>query len=869
MENPNPFSTLEVTDQEHFIGRQREISVIERVLSEGKAAPHPLRNLVITGSKGTGKSSLLNRLQLIAEQDHYLCITRSIAKYKLAPAPLVDYLQDSFQVLLDYAISQRLLDDDPAANLYRKAMRRLTLTEAEMLTLSNGRLIFPSWYYSHSSNGGQAANPVTPWCSDVTLLLDGAEASQHMSGCVFGLDNIDEFESADLRLLIDAIQAIYEHFHRARVMFAVAGAENLVRTIQQFHRGDLFFEMALRPWTDDEIAEYVRRPALHARKVRIPDERLTELQVISEGNPRILAHLCSRIYAAYLAGEHSAFEASDDIIEHVIEDLGGIGDRKFIDLIRYLRKSELEDLAKIAPYNTWTVGQVARFSAFQMLMNGVQSDLIDQERRLQSIRDAFVQRGVLKNESRIVVNGTNLERAYLRFRAKRYNIPWLPAMQERESSYSVAVEQAVQAVLISASRRLFFPIHKWARWQMGETGLPEGLSSQLEKWVRELSEGTVQPSIDYRHQLRLMEDTSGHYVFALNDLDSPLLDLVSTLPTVQVSLLGIRFRVTEQDPYIIQLYRAPNDSQESVNSIVQEISSTISLLDLKNFESAIASYELRRLEDVIDGAYRNSNADLSTECLFACIALGRQTFARKELEDSIRWFTVGASLSTELVPTTELAHAHNGLAFVSIAKQDWRLARDQFEIALKTYSRDSALANRAMTIYDIAYVEAEEKNYGASIGRSQEALRDPNSDEECGFLWVKLCTVNGLELRGWDAELARRPIIKAAVYCTMAAVYDEIGDRESCERALQSAKEASPQHYTVLRAWGRYLMRIEKPQEAARYFEQAIAAYEGLRKQLSRTGQEPGIATLTAIQDELDFSRNMARMTGEAADGSS
>ena len=72
---PNPYFTLTSKLQTHqFIGREDETSKLKYIL-EDYAKTTNLRNLIITGDKSIGKSTLLNRYKQIF-QDHSFVVSQ-------------------------------------------------------------------------------------------------------------------------------------------------------------------------------------------------------------------------------------------------------------------------------------------------------------------------------------------------------------------------------------------------------------------------------------------------------------------------------------------------------------------------------------------------------------------------------------------------------------------------------------------------------------------------------------------------------------------------------------------------------------------------------------------------------------------------
>lgn len=861
----NPFESGPVQNPRHFIGRREACESAKRILQDGKRSPHRMRNILISGQEGTGKSSLMRYITWLAEKEKYYVFSGIAREFKNAPSPIISYLHFFMHQLLKKAQLDNLFDKTPNFALYLAALQRLPLSGDQLLGLH--LLDFPSWYYGYTQTPNAGSVPLPPWSHDLRIILETAEKKRGIPGCVFALDDVEALNDGDTRIFLDAVRSTFDALEECRVMFILTGDANLRRLVQQ-QRGMSanFLDAQTRPWSFEEVSAYVRRPELEAQKLRATDERIRELLDITEGSPTALAFLCYCIFEACLAHNQESFEPSEAVIEQVCDYIEGVSDLDVIERIKRLTRRDLIDLAQLAPFDKWTIEEIARFRDFNAHPSNDPSDLVAQEQHLQSIRDLYVQQGLFKNDIRVSVAGSSLERAYLRFRARGMDVNWAEQFRGRIPWYEEWAEQAVEAQIVKISGSLNFPLRKWIMWHIPAQEGPESLEQKIKDWLQGIKEG-IAPSttVDERLQFRLVEEAPGKFIYKLDRVESPLLELDSPQQQVAVDFIGLQFALDNGTETIIQLYQMPSNSPASITPILAALTPTTSLLGLRLLEHWSGHFELPHLEEVIELARSKANMPLISECIYTCVSLGRRYFERGEVDAARKWFSIAATTPEEHIRPNLVATARNGYGFVSIGFKQWDLARNELSEALKRYSHDNMIANRAMTTYDIAYIDVMQERSFDAERRCREALEDPNSDARCAFLWVKLCDIDNLPpMEYWDADLARRPVIAAATYCTLAAMYAHRKKWRDAEQALAKADELDGDHYMVLRAWGRYYLRRGRPTEALEMFERARVAYADFIEKLGleSLGEVPGgqpIPVSPAIYDELEFTRELEK----------
>lgn len=855
-QNLNPYETNPVGRSAHFIGRRRESAVTEKMLREGvQQGTNRLRYMLITGEEGTGKTSLLLHMGRLAAEKDYIFIYANARMFRTVEHPMVSYLAFYLTELMRH-VQQRIQSDIPNFSVYLAALQGLPLDQAQLLSLTT--LQFPSHYYGYIRNANVGVSHVTPWYQDVQRILDLAGDRANVHGCIFALDDTDTLRSTDVSALLDLIQAVYESPTERRVAFAIAGDPSLRTQVQQ-QRGaaPIFHDFQLQPWSLDEAAEYVRRPELQDLGIRVTDGRIRELLEDTEGSPSLLANLCSRIYEACLTSDNKSFEANETILEQVCEDIGAVSDQNAIQQIGNLSRHDLHELGELMPYSGWTIEQIARYHAIKARAGGQKPDIMGKQQQLRLLRDSYVRQGILKPDSQITVAGTGLERAFTRLRARKAGVAWDVGYLPR---YSEWIEGAVRSYLVAVSERANFPFRPWASWRVPAKSSPTPLGVRITEWVRGFADGTYQPSSDSGGQLRLVEDDQGRLAFKLVARETPLMDLTSTQLQIGVDLFGLQFSIggggegTAGDK-IIEVYKLPSNSVTGITPILTAFDDIAALVDLQSTEHWTGRFELPNLREVVVAATRAENKPLLLECLYTCIRLGRVTFSRGELQAALEWRRLAASMPSDLVPTDELANAHNALAFVSLALRDWEFAKREFRIALDMYSSDVTRSNRAMTSYDIAYAEAKQGMSDQAIATCEASLKLSNNDTRCTSLFVKLVDIDDLPLdHYWDGELSREPNVSASIYCTLGAVHAQRRKWPAAEEALGEARKLDGRHYMVLRAWGHYYLKRGRFEDAERAFLEARDSYQAL---VNISGQPT--PAMPAILDEIAFAHDRVR----------
>lgn len=857
----NPFDTGPVEDAERFFGRASERAFIDHIVDAGRHPPHSLRNVLVIGDPGTGKTSMLHYATGSGRGQGYYVVTAKADDFTTEIRPLYSYLHFTIVELLSLAQRDDLFAQIPGFyNTYAGALQSLPgIDPAQLIRI--GTLRFPAWYYGYanrlqSTAGG--ASPLPAWRNDIKAILEEADNRRKVPGCIFLLDDVDGWTKSEVEGLIDAIRGVADELHGCRAMFVVAGGQPVRRTSGQ-HGGVFAKVIEVRPWNRSEVQGYLRRPEVEALGHVVTDERADEFITISGGSPRTLAVLAAQVYESCANGRQRVFAPTPQSIEETWHIIDPSGQPAAMDLATTLKPVELVMLADIAPFVGWTIEEIARYHTFVGdAESGVMDSRGDFERRKQELRrtrDSYVRSGLLLDAPTIEMSGGPLVSHYLRYKARSYGVAWAEQYPQGVPTYGEWVHEALER---QTSKLATFPVRHVMSWIAHTPASTDSLEDQVAAWARQIWDGTALLTT-VEHATRVVEQPTGDRLYTLAAAPHSLDFLASPNQTVKVNMLAIQYAIKGHGHATAQLYQvigaAPTHMDDAMTALLEALKPTTAMLDVEMRDHWYGSVDLPGLEQLVHIAEQMRNDALIRQCLADVLALGRSSFWKGRIDESRQWFKLAAGMSETLIPSAELAIAHNNYGFVSMAFKEWDLAKLELLRALESYSSDTTTSNRAQTLQDLAFVELQRRDLDSAEHFCQDALAAPNCRIRTGFLWVKLCDVPSLKSQTedyWDAELARRPRIDAATYCTLAAIRAMREDWGEAERWLEQAQSVDGQHYMVLRAVGRFYLARDHRTDALELFRKAREAYIELMEQLyAQEGQTARESR--AILDEIEL----------------
>lgn len=286
----NPFLPDSIADPSMMAGRASELDIVKQSLFQTKHGNPP--NLLITGEHGTGKSSLMNYICLMArgeiyadgEDFNFLAVSVSLSKARYR-----------FDILNQILCGLRsALNSDTALN--RRAERAWTL-------LSRPGAQHPA---SDASALESAANSAF---DDLVSVLCEIEREGKYDGVAILMDEADcPPSSANLGALMKSITERLMMRGCNKVHFALAGLPPVVENLRESHMSSLriFTFLNLEPLAENEQSEAVSRGINLAnrqnpQKTSICDDAIGRLGELSEGYPHFFQQ-----YA------HSSFDSDVD-----------------------------------------------------------------------------------------------------------------------------------------------------------------------------------------------------------------------------------------------------------------------------------------------------------------------------------------------------------------------------------------------------------------------------------------------------------------------------------------------------------------------------------------------------------------------------
>lgn len=330
MPKVNPFAPNSPVHAGMFVGRVAELKRIEAALAQTRAG-NP-SNIMITGERGIGKSSLLNYVKDVAA-GRLDCFDGTLYSFLVVDTDIDENTtQLGLVQKIELAVSQVLGKTEKARTFLRNTWEFLQRVEAGSVKLkaaeqhASDELLLEQFSYT---------------LADLTDRICGSGESSVFDARFDGIIIlIDEADNASPKLGLGSFfKLLTERLQRrgcSRLAFAIAGLPEVRTVLAESHKSSLrlFEELILGRLSAREVDGVVdiglrQANKVNALKTEITDDARRHLIYYSEGYPHFIQQFA---YSAFAAD-------TDDTIDRADVMSGGFGHRGAMELIgdRYYR----------------------------------------------------------------------------------------------------------------------------------------------------------------------------------------------------------------------------------------------------------------------------------------------------------------------------------------------------------------------------------------------------------------------------------------------------------------------------------------------------------------------------------------------------
>ncbi len=385
--NPYDFAHP-VNDDALFAGRGAEIADVRYYLRQAAKAPRPV-NLVLTGARSSGKTSLLNKIGIEA-------VARGLA---VARVDLNE--SDANPLAFFYKVYDAIILSAVTAGAFNGISGQTYSDYRKVMDAGSGEvrmeLLFPTHYASAVKGTGVLSEP--------TLRADlGRISSELGKPMVILFDECDVL--AKSRIELEMIRNIFMNVPGYMLVFA--GTPNLFPVMEDVFSPIVrqFKKVPVSRFKDFESTiECVEKP-LHSlglsqaevEKV-VPRNVQAEVHRLSGGRPYEIQLLCHFMFRRLEARRARTMSINIDLLDDVRDELenqeSGAGRRSVAEL-RKLTQAQLRDLARLTEFR----GRIDELYAYAVVYRGYAGT----KDELEGALGTFLESGLLQRDDEGVVS---------------------------------------------------------------------------------------------------------------------------------------------------------------------------------------------------------------------------------------------------------------------------------------------------------------------------------------------------------------------------------------------------------------------------------------------------------------------------------
>jgi len=317
MSKINPFKPNSPVSSGMFAGRVKEIRALEKALLQTKNG-FP-SNVLITGERGIGKSSLMNLLRHLAVGDipsglgtfNFIAVNVIVSE-RTSLLTLIRLIEKSISRELGKTETVRKFLADTWSFVQRLKLMDSGLEKAEVI--DDADIVIDDFAYSLTQTCNRISNP------------EKGELSK--DGIVFIIDEADNASpSLHVGYFFKAVTEMLQQHGCERVMFVVAGLPDIVEKLAKSHESSIriFNHLSVKELSFADTKYVLDRGIAEGNKINneqtaMGDYAKDHVANLSEGYPHFIQQFAHSAYEHNSDGEISA----DDVLEGAFKEGGAL-----------------------------------------------------------------------------------------------------------------------------------------------------------------------------------------------------------------------------------------------------------------------------------------------------------------------------------------------------------------------------------------------------------------------------------------------------------------------------------------------------------------------------------------------------------------
>jgi len=292
----NPFNPQQPAKPHFFVGREQEVKCFENFL--GQTIYNSPMNMTITGDRGMGKTSILNKFEEIADNQRALVVNVSNYEGNVKDViELSEFLITNIQreIISRNPISKKINEFGKWVSSFKARIEVKGIT----IALEKKQIV----EYILREKLEEIWKNVKEMYTSIVILIDEAESLENMDGLTF------------LREVFQKVQS------NSNYMIVLAGKFNFPEKMsEQFSPLNRFFPAErLRRLTEKDVSNYLEN-RLNDTEVNIDKEAIYNLFKKSEGHPYVLVCIGFLVFDSLKTNEMAI---NSDVVERSIWKIRG------------------------------------------------------------------------------------------------------------------------------------------------------------------------------------------------------------------------------------------------------------------------------------------------------------------------------------------------------------------------------------------------------------------------------------------------------------------------------------------------------------------------------------------------------------------